>query len=86
MSVIDLHPQVSEPKVIPAEVDGGYLINVGGIIEIAKNGESPQAKRLYRLFLAEFRALNGQPLSPSEKEQQALFAAFRRMNINLVQE
>lgn len=84
MKVEDLHPRTSDPKVISAPIPGEKLINSGGVIELARRGETPQAKRLYRLFLAEYRALAGAPMAAEAKEQQALIAAMRRMNFNLI--
>ncbi|MGN6421990.1 MAG: hypothetical protein ACTHLA_01635 [Asticcacaulis sp.] len=82
--ITQLHPPISETKFIPADVDGGYLINCAGVIEIMKVGDTPQCRRIYRLYLAEYRALDGQPLSHEKKEQEALMAAFRRAGFAIV--
>lgn len=86
MSVTPLHPTVSSTKIIhDPTVDGEYLINIGGVIQLAKEGETPQARRLYRLFLAEYRAREGHPITADEREFQAVQAAFARMGVTMAE-
>lgn len=75
-NVTDMHPVISTPKAIrDPRVDGEYLCNIPMAISIAKEGGTPKAKRLYRLYVKEFHALNGQPISHQTREEMAFRAA-----------
>lgn len=84
VNVHELHPRFSEPRIIKANVEGGSLINVGGMVEIMRRGETKQARQAYRLFLIEYRALAGRPLTNDEREWQAFRAAFARLGTTLL--
>lgn len=75
-----LHPPLSQAKVTRhPEIDGEYLVNIAGVIRIAKDGETPKARALYRAFCAEFRALEGRLITDEAREQAAFKAAAESM-------
>ncbi|MBX9859030.1 MAG: hypothetical protein K2Y20_05480 [Sphingomonas sp.] len=79
---VPLHPPIGKPRVLHHAGLGEDMINLPGVIALAKRGDTPQAKRLYRLYLAEYRALDGQPLTQEKRQETAIFAAFKRMGVN----
>lgn len=86
MTAIPLHPPVPEAKIsYDPRVPGEPLINIGGVVSIIKAGETPQARALYRLYLAEYRAIASQPISDDERAQRAMLAAMERFGLRLVE-
>lgn len=86
MTVTSLHPPISETKVIhDPTVDGELLINIAGVVALVKEGETPQSRHLYRLYLREYRALEGQPLAHEKREESAMLAAFQKYGLNVVE-
>lgn len=76
-NVTKLHPDLSAPEVI--ERGGVEYVNVPGVIEIARNGTTPQARALVRFYSAEWRSLDGKPISDKQRETDAFYAAWQRM-------
>ena len=76
-AVVDLHPPLSRPEV--REFEGGTYVNVPGIIRIAREGDTPRCRALVRFYNAEWRALEGKPLTSKQRETDAFLAAHRRM-------
>jgi hypothetical protein len=84
-SIDQLHPPLSQARTLyDPRVDGEYLCNVGAAIQLAKDAGTPEGKRFYRAYVAEYRALNGQPLTHEKREEQAFFAAAKRVGWNIV--
>lgn len=80
-----LHPPISEVSIISRpDIEGEYLINMAGVVRLAKEADTPQGRRLYRLYCAEYRALEGSPLSHEKREETAMLAAMKRFGMNLV--
>jgi hypothetical protein len=77
--VVNLHPQLSKPEVMRADVDGGYVMNVAAALQLARDGDTPQCRSLTRFYAAEYRALEGQPLAPAAREWAAFEGAWRRL-------
>jgi len=82
---IELHPAPIDPEITFHEGLGQELVNAGGIILMIRDGETPQCRELYRLYLAEHRARIDQPLSEKQRQQDALFAAMKRYGFNIVE-
>lgn len=77
-----LHPPISPVKIThDARVEGGMLINMGGVVALFKRGDTPQARRAYRIYLAEWRARDGQPLTNEQREQEAVLATLTRLGL-----
>jgi hypothetical protein len=80
-----LHPPQSKAQTIhDPRVDGGVLCNIGAAIQLAKEAGTPGGKRFYRAYVAEYRALDGQPLTHEKREEQAFFATAKRVGWNIV--
>lgn len=75
--VVDLHPPLSRPEV--KSFDGELHVNVPGIMEIARKGDTPRSRDLVRFFSAEWRALEGKPITAKQRETEAFLAAHARM-------
>lgn len=75
--VVDLHVPLSKPEV--KEFDGELHVNVPGVIKIARDGDTPRCRALVRFYSAEWRALEGRPLTVSQRETEAFKAAYQRM-------
>lgn len=74
--VVDFHPPISAFKAEPDPNDPeGYILNMGATIRIVKDSDTPKAKKLYRDYVAEYHALDGQPLSHEKREEVAFKAA-----------
>lgn len=85
MSIENLHPPLSQAKTLhDPRVDGEYLCNVPAAIKLAKEAGTPEGRRFYRAYVAEYRALDGQPLTHTKREEQAFFAAAKRVGWNFV--
>lgn len=83
---VTLHPAHSEPEVRFDQQLGEEVINAAGVVAMMKAADTPQAKRLYRLYLAEYRATTDHHLSQSAREGQALLAAMRRAGLNVTEQ
>lgn len=80
-----LHPPISPVSIIHRpDIEGEYLINMAGVVRLAKEADTPQGRRLYRLYCAEYRALEGSPLTHEKREEQAMLSAMKRFGMNLV--
>jgi len=80
-----LHPPHSAAQTFyDPRVDGDYLCNIGAAIQMAKDAGTPEGKRFYRAYVAEYRALDGQPLTNEKREEQAFFSAAKRVGWNIV--
>lgn len=78
--VIGFDPPISEAKAFRhPEVDGEYLVNIPGAIQIIKDADTPKGKRLYRIYRAEYHALSGQPLTHEKREELAFYAATKKV-------
>ena len=75
--VVDLHPPLSKPEV--QEWDGELFGNVAVIMQIARDGDTPKCRALVRFYSAEWRALEGKPITAKQRETHAFLAAHRRM-------
>lgn len=83
--VIQFHPPVGDVKIIRhPEVDGEYLVNIPGVVQILRDGETEKARSVYAAYLAEWHALSGQPLSGEARQEVAFRAAAKRHGFNLV--
>ena len=80
-NVTSLHPPISKVEVQRGAFEGQDLINGAGVIKIAKLGETPEARRFYRLYLAEFRKRKDWGLTHEDREQQAVLAVLNRLGI-----
>lgn len=81
----ELHPAPINPEVRFHEAIGEEMVNTGGIVAMIRDGETPQARQLYRLYLAEHRARLALPLSDEQRQQEAMLAALKRFGLNLVE-
>lgn len=85
MTVTNLHPPITPARIrYDQNVDGNALINVGGLVQLVKGGDTPQCKALYRLYVAEYRSLEGQPIAHQEREERAMRTALERFGFTIV--
>lgn len=82
---IELHPAPINPEVRFHEGIGEEVANTGFIVAMIRDGETPQARELYRLYLAEHRARLALPLTDEKRQQEAMLAAMKRFGLNLVE-
>ncbi len=85
MTVESLHPPLSKGRTMYDErVDGGYLCDIPAAIQLAKDAGTPEGRRFYRAYVAEYRVRDGQPLTHEKREEEAFFAAAKRVGWNIV--
>lgn len=77
MTVVNLHPPKGEAKAI--HIGGEPFVNVAGIMQMARDGDTEQCRDLVRFYSAEYRAREAQPLTVQAREWEAFEAAWQRM-------
>lgn len=80
MSVADLRPPISPPEYREADVDGGLVMNIAAVVQMARDGDTPECRFLSRRYAAEYRALEGEGLPHKERELRAFRSAWDRMH------
>ena len=76
-NVVDLHPPLTTPMAI--ELDGEPFVNIAGVLQMARENDTPQCRALTRFYGAEYRARQAQPLTEIAREWEAFQAAWMRM-------
>jgi hypothetical protein len=69
----DLNPRTLQ---VPGMGDDGMLINIDMAILMARDGGTPKAKHVYRLYLKHRRALARKGVSGRKMREEAFFAAL----------
>ena len=64
-------------------VEGGVLINVAGVVELARNGRTPQARRIYREFCKTWDVVKDGPGTEGDKQFMALRHALTVIGLNI---
>jgi hypothetical protein len=85
MTQTKLHPDLGAPRAIAAPVDGGIAVNIAAVVQMIREGDTPQCRAAYRHFTAAWRKLEGQPITDKAREWQAFEATARAMGWNIVQ-
>lgn len=83
MTVVDLHPPISAPAFREADVEGGLLANVGAIIKMARENDTPECRFLSRQYGIEYRALADQALEHKDRELLAFRSAWMELHRQL---
>jgi hypothetical protein len=84
MSAAQLHPDFGEPQWIEApEVDGGYIGNLAAVAEIARNGDTPQSRMLYRALCDEWRATETLPLTAKARTMRVMSKGLATIGLRL---
>ena len=60
-------------------VDGGWICNVAGVVEIAKNSGTDRGRFLYREFQRAWRASEGSPTTAQQRELSCFQSAWSAM-------
>lgn len=80
-------PIPSVPDLGPVHVrhheDAGLVINVAGVIDLARTGGTPKARKVYREFLKAFEELRDAPLSDGKRQFEALRIALATIGVNI---
>ena len=71
---VDLHPDLGPVQTF--DYQGEPMINMAGVLAMARTGATPEAKLFYRSFSAAYASLQGSPLSDRERQWQALRGAW----------
>lgn len=83
--VIEFHPPIGDVSVIhDPSVDGEYLVNIPGVVQMLKDGENEKCRAVYATYVAEWHALSGQPLSPEARQEQAFRTAIGKYGHTIV--
>lgn len=58
------------------QVDGGWICNIAGVVEIAKNSGTDRGRFLYREFQRAWRASEGSPEGVQQRERSCFQTAW----------
>lgn len=70
---------------VPGMGDEGMLINIDMCILLARDGETPKAKHVYRLYLKHRRALARRGMSGLEMRTEAFYRALEETGAKIVE-
>ncbi len=71
---------------VPGMGDDGLLLSLDTCILLARDGVTPKAKRVYRLYLKHRRALERSGFSGQAMRTEAFYRAMEEMGANIVQQ
>ena len=77
MTVTPLFPDLGAPKLF--EAGGMDLLNAAGVLELAKRSGTAQSMAFLKAFNAEWRRLDGQPMTDKARQNTAMRAAIKSL-------
>ena len=84
MGIEQLRPDLGQTSVIYDDrVDGGVLLNVAGVLEMVRQGDTPQCRAVERAFNAEWRRTEGQPFTYADRQLRCLQHALKEIGCSL---
>lgn len=81
-----LHDPDLTPKVqyLPERPDVGMVLNIDAAIQLARDGISPKAKAIYRMYLKHRRILQKAGMSGREMRTEAFYRALEESGAKIV--